>query len=179
MLKQILIALAVLPTVAWGDPAFDNAVRQQAQGSARELMTKLVEQRSKGYSWRMILGNQVPDMLDDVCGYRERVGLPDRSFKQMKKQVVPVVGDKLAERYDSMLSKPSAQLGLVAVKNAQLNSGDYAVVVLKTLNASKTDPYFSLVYQLNGSGRLSLCDISKTDDMRGGLLEEIGDKLKL
>ncbi|MBD8681969.1 hypothetical protein [Pseudomonas sp. CFBP 13719] len=179
MFKRLLIGLALLPALANADPAFDNAVRQHAQGSAREFMSKLVDQRSKGYSWKMILNTQVPGMLEDGCGYRERVGLPDRSFKEMKQQVVPVVGSQLVERYESLLSKPSARLGLVTVKSAQDNSGDYAVVVLKTLSSSKSDPYFSLIYQLNDNGRMSLCDISKTDDMTGGLLEEIGSKLNL
>lgn len=179
MFKQLLIGITLLPTLAFADASFDNAVRQHAQGAARDFMSKLVDQRSKGYSWKMILSTQVPDMLEDGCGYRERVGLPDRSFKEMKQQVQPVVGEQLVARYESILSKPSARLGLVSVKNAQMNSGDYAVVALKTLSSSKSDPYFSLIYQLNGNGRMSLCDISKTDDMTGGMLEEIGRKLNL
>lgn len=179
MFKNILASLALLPVLAHADAGFDSAVRQQAQGAARELVSNLVDQRSKGYSWKLILSTQLPAMIDDGCGYRERIGLPDRAFAEMKKQVMPTLGEQLANTYESLLSRPSARLGLVSVKNAQLSSGDYAIVSLKPLSASKNDPYFSLIYQLNGTGRMSLCDISTTDDMKGGLLDELGRVLNL
>jgi len=179
MFKYILMFLMVFSSMVFADKGFDEAIKQHAQSTARGFMDSLVEQRVKGYSWKAILGSQIPNKLSDSCGYRERVALPDRNFDAMKKQVAPVVGDRLVKVYQDTLDKPNAHLALVTVKTSQQNSGNYALVVLKTVPGTPKDPFLSLLYQLDTDGEMTLCDISTTDQMNGGILESLGKELGL
>jgi hypothetical protein len=177
MNKYISMFLLAFSPLVFADKGFDEAMQQHAQSTARDFVSSMVEQRAKGYSWKVILGTQTPDLLSDTCGYRERVSLPDRNFEAMKKQVSPVVGDRLIKAYQDVLGKPNAHLALVTVKSAQQTSGSYAIVVLKTMPGTPKDPFFSLIYQLDTNGEMDLCDISTTDQINDGILVSLGQEL--
>lgn len=179
MFKHILMFLMVFSPLVYADKGFDEAIKQHAQSTARDFMDSLVEQRVKGYSWKAILSSQIPDKLSDSCGYRERLSLPERNFTAKKKQVLPMVGERLVSAYQDTLSKPNAHLTLVTVKSSQQSSGNYALVVLKTVPGSPKDPFLSLLYQLDTDGEMTLCDINTTDQMTGGILESLGRELGL
>lgn len=179
MKKFIPMFLLAFSPFVLADQAFEKALQKHAQSTAREFTSSMVEQRAKGYSWKVILGSQIPEKLSDSCGYRERISLPERNFAAMKQQVAPVVGERLAKTYQNVLGKPNAHLALVTVKSMQRNSGNYAIVVLKTVPGTPKDPFFSLIYQLDGNGQMDLCDISTTDQISGGILEGLGRELGL
>ncbi|WP_410951206.1 hypothetical protein [Pseudomonas sp. S1(2024)] len=179
MKKFISMFLLAFSPLVLADQGFDKALENHAQSTAREFMSSMIDQRAEGYSWKVILESKIPEKISDSCGYRERISLPERNFTAMKQQVVPVVGARLAKTYEKVIGKPNAHLALVTLKSLQRNSGNYALVVLKTVPGTPKDPFFSLIYQLNGNGQMDLCDISTTDQISGGILEGLGRELGL
>jgi hypothetical protein len=179
MKKLILVsALIFMSSSAFSDD-FSKAVEQHAKTSARDLISELVESRAKGVTWKQILSDNLPKQLDDRCGYRELINLPENGFDEMRAEVAKTVGSRLVGSFQGLLSRPGSKVDLVSVKNLKLNTGDHSLVTLRVIPAQATDKNLSLLYQLNSEGTMSLCDIIPGDAVADGILSRLGKELNL
>lgn len=163
---------------ATANPDFDKAVSRYAQSSARDLMNTLITQHAAGTSWKIILGQNLPKMVDDRCGYREKLNLPEDGFTQMRDAVSTVAGERFDKAFSSQLSRPGAKLGLVSVKPLKYAGADQALVIMRVLPAKPGDANISLLYQLDEGGRMSLCDLVAGDSPDLGILTTISKELE-
>jgi hypothetical protein len=179
MNKLILVsALIFMSSSAYCDD-FSNAVEQHAKTSARDLISGFVDSRSKGVTWKQILSDKLPKQLDDRCGYRELINLPENGFDEMRTEVASTVGSRLVASFQDILSRPGSKVDLVSVKNLKLTTGDHSLVTLRVIPAQATDKNLSLLYQLNSEGTMSLCDIIPGDAVADGILSRLGKELNL
>lgn len=159
------------------DPAFDKALARYAQSSARDLMSNLIEQHASGTSWKIILGQNLPKSLDDRCGYREKLNLPEDGFIQMRDAVMPVAGDRMEKAFSPALSRPGARLALVEVRPLLYAGARQALVVTSVIPSKPGDRPFGLLYQLDSGGRMSLCDVTEGSTPEKGILYNISKEL--
>jgi hypothetical protein len=183
-MRKILLGLTLLSlcgSVIAGPSSdsedFQTALKRYAQSSARELMTSLIEERQGGASWKLILSHNLPKKIDDRCGYKDKINLPDEGFEQMKASVVRVAGERFEKAFSSQLSRPGAKLALVEVKPVKYGNLDQAIVTTRVNPAKPGDILISLLYQLDGDGHMSLCDIGTGNSPESGILENIGKEL--
>jgi hypothetical protein len=184
-MRKILlgISLSFLCGLAVAGPAhedqdFQKAIKRYAQSSARELMGGLIEQHQSGTSWRLILSQNLPKQIDDRCGYKDKINLPDEGFEQMRNAVSKVAGERFDKAFSGQLSRPSAKLGLVEVKAIKYQSLDQAIVTMRVNPAKTGDILISLLYQLDEGGRMSLCDVGTGNSPESGILAVIGRELE-
>ncbi|MBI6883030.1 hypothetical protein [Pseudomonas putida] len=179
----ICLGLSIVASCAYAKPSDDNdfeqAVARHAQSSARDLMTNLIGQHSSGSSWKMILSKSAPKLIDDRCGYKEKMNLPEDGFIEMRDAVAQVVGERLDKAFSEILSRPNSRLDLKEVKPIRVSGVNQAMVVLNVTPAKPGDNSITLIYQLNDGGRMSLCDISTGATVEQGILSEIYKELKI
>jgi hypothetical protein len=159
------------------DPAFDKARIRYAQSSARDLMSNLVAQRASGTSWKLVLGQTLPKQIDDRCGYREKLNLPEDGFNEMRDAVIPVLGARLDTNFSPLLSRPSARLALVDVRPLKSSGVDQVMVVTRVEPAKPGDITLGFLYQLDQGGRMALCDVIAGSKPDQGMLYNLGREL--
>ena len=159
------------------DADFNKALTRYAQSSARDMMAGLIAQRADGSSWKIILGQNLPKLIDDRCGYREKLNLPEDGFTQMRDAVMPVAGERFDKAFSPMLSRPNAQLALVEVRPLNYGGARQALVVTKVIPAKPGDTTMGLIYQLDDGGRMSLCDVVNGTNPDQGILMGISKEL--
>mgnify|MGYP003466380278 CR=1 FL=1 len=157
---------------------FQKALKRYAQSSARELMASLIEEHQRGTSWKLILNQNLPKLIDDRCGYKDKINLPDDGFDQMKSSVARVAGERFEKAFSSQLSRPGAKLVLVEVKPVKYGNLDQAIVTTRVSPAKPGDILISLLYQLDDGGHMSLCDVGTGNSPESGILENIGKELQ-
>ena len=140
-------------------------------------MSGLIAQHADGTSWKIILGQNLPKLIDDRCGYREKLNLPADGFIQMRDAIMPVAGERFNKAFSPMLSRPGAQLALVEVRPLQYGGARQALVVTKVIPARSGDTPIGLLYQLDEGGRMSLCDVVDGSDPDSGILTAISKEL--
>jgi hypothetical protein len=179
-MKKLIVASALIfmSSAAFGDD-FSKAVEQHAKTAARDLISELVELRGKGIAWKQILSDNLPKQLDDRCGYRELINLPENGFDEMRTDVAKTVGSRLVVAFQDVLSRPGSKVDLVSVKNIKLSTGDHSLVTLRVIPAQSTDKNLSLLYQLNSEGTMSLCDVIPGTLVADGILNRLGKELNL
>lgn len=181
--KKILILMAISAFCGSSyaanrpDADFDKALTRYAQSSAREMMTGLISQYGDGTSWKIILGQNLPKLIDDRCGYREKLSLPNEGFMQMRDAIMPVAGERFNKAFSTMLSRPGAKLDLVNIKPLEYNGARQALVVTRVIPAKPGDTPIGLLYQLDGGGRMSLCDVTNGSSVDKGILSSLAKDL--
>lgn len=156
---------------------FDKALTRYAQSSARDMVATLAAQRLDGVSWKIILSQNLPKLIDDRCGYRERLNLPVDGFGQMRDAIIPVAGERINKAFSSMLSRPRAKLDLVEIKPIDSGGARQALVVTKVLPSKPGDQNIGLLYQLDEGGRMSLCDVIEGSSSDKGILSLLAKDL--
>ena len=156
---------------------FSRALERYAKSTAHSTMNSLISKNSNGTSWKILLDEEIPNLIDNRCGYRELINLPEDGFLEMRNAVADVTGDRLAKAFSSMLSRPSGRIELVTVKAYKSGSTDRAIVVMKVTPPRTSDKHFGLVYQHSGEGNMSLCDVVIGDKIEDGVLYVIGKQL--
>lgn len=180
LMKNLILASALvfMSSTAFCDD-FSVAIEQHAKTTARDLISEMVDSRGKGVTWKQILSDSLPKHLDDRCGYRELINLPENGFDEMRTEVAKTVGSRLANDFQGQLSRPGSKVDLVRVSSLKLNGGDHSLVTLRVIPAKSTDKHISLLYQLNNEGTMSLCDIIPGDSVADGVLSRLGKELNL
>jgi hypothetical protein len=181
MLKIVTpITLCIVSTLSMANQPsddFTSALKRYGQSMARETLASLIEQRGNGHSWKTILGEKLPKELDDRCGYRDLVGLPEKGFSEMRNAVLPVAGDRIVRAFSEKLARPSAKLNLNQVSIVKGLTGDQTLVVLDVQPKNPGDRSIGLLFQLNNGGRMSLCDVIDGSKPNEGILYNIGREL--
>jgi len=179
-MKKFILCTAF---VFMGFPAFaddfSKAIEQHAKTSARDLISEMVDLRGKGITWKQILSDDLPKRLDDRCGYRELINLPEDGFDEMRGEVAKTAGARLSNEFLGLLSRPGSKVDLVRVSTLKLNGSDHSMVTLRVIPAQAKDKNISLLYQLNSEGTMSLCDIAPGTSAVDGILNRLGRELNL
>lgn len=184
-MRKILLGLtlsflcgSVIAGPSSNDEDFQKALKRYAQSSARELMASLIEQHQKGTSWKLILSQNLPKLIDDRCGYKDKINLPDEGFEQMRNSVIKVAGERFDKAFSNQLARPGAKLALVEVKPIKYGDLDQAIVTTRVSPARPGDILISLLYQLDDGGHMSLCDVGTGNSPESGILAVIGKELE-
>lgn len=167
------------PQFAVADAGYEKAINRHAQASVRDILTPLIEKRSKGETWNYILRYYLPKEIDSQCGYRSLVGLPEIGFKNARHATEAVVGKRFEEMFGDLLSRPNAKLELLSSKFIKGVSEDKSLISLKVTPSKPRDKSITFVMRLTGNGEMELCDIATDGKIEEGALYKLGNQLGL
>lgn len=140
-------------------------------------MGELIAKNANGTSWKIIFRQDVPNLIDDRCGYREQINLPREGFAQMRSAVVEVAGQRIEKALSNQMNRSTGKIELVEVKSFKAGSADRAIVIMKVVPSKSSDKPFGLLYQHSGEGNMALCDVIDGTRPEDGILFNIGKEL--
>lgn len=138
--------------------------RLLAKEAAYTLMQNMSLMRAEGYTWDTILGEHLPNQINEACGYRERTGFDARLSPAVLDATKRVFSGALTHSYTEVFSRPGAQIHLFDDKT---KDNEDIIISLRVVPSLKEDPWLNLIYRMGDEGAVVLCDIGQDD--QGGL----------